>query len=84
MPRIKTKPQPDKQRDFRVVVVHDVEYFVYWEQMTPGASFFLPTTATALQVKRAIRDALRHYGYRVELRTRREYGRYGVRVWRMG
>ena len=78
-----TQPTPAKRRDYRVVVLHGVEYFVFWEQMIPGASFFLPTTATTLQVKDAIRDAVKFYGYRVELRTRREYGRYGVRVWRM-
>lgn len=82
MPRTKAKP-PGKPHDFRLVVVQGVEYYVYWEKLTLGASFFLPTTGTIAQVKRAIRDAVRHHGYVVELRTRREYGRYGVRVWRM-
>ena len=79
----KLKPQQDRPRDLRVVVVHGVEYMVDWEKMIPGASFFLPTVATVAQVKAAISIPVRVYGYRVELRTRREYGRYGVRVWRL-
>lgn len=51
--------------------------------MALGSSFFLPTTATVQQVKTAIREVARVYGYRLEARTRREYGRYGVRVWRV-
>jgi hypothetical protein len=51
--------------------------------MTLGSSFFLPTTATVAQVKSAIRAAVKTYGYQVELRTRREYDRFGVRVWRV-
>jgi hypothetical protein len=72
-------PQPD----LRVIVVHGVEYFVYWDKLDVGASFFLPTTATPRQVKLALGPTLRSLGYEVELRARCEYGRYGVRVWRI-
>lgn len=72
-------PQPD----LRVIVVHGIEYFVYWDKLDVGASFFLPTTATPRQVKLALGPTLRSLGYEVELRARCEYGRYGVRVWRI-
>lgn len=72
-------PQPD----LRVIVVHGVEYFVYWDKLDVGASFFLPTTATPRQVKLVLGPTLRSLGYEVELRARCEYGRYGVRVWRI-
>lgn len=77
-------PPPQPQHDLRVVVVHDVEYFIYWEQMTVGASFFLPTTATAKQVLAALKPTAKTLRYKLEAQPRREYGRYGVRVWRMG
>jgi hypothetical protein len=82
MPQRNPKPQA-KLRDLRTIELHGVEYCIDWEKMGYGASFFLPTTATVEQVRIAIRRAVRAYGYRVELRLRREYGRYGVRVWRM-
>jgi len=72
-------PQPD----LRVIAIHGLEYFVYWDKLDVGASFFLPTTATPRQVKLALGPTLRSLGYEVELRARCEYGRYGVRVWRI-
>lgn len=80
MTRGKTQPQ---SHDWRVVVVQGIEYFIYWEDMILGASFFIPTTATVQQVKAAIKSAVKHYKYKVEVRPRCEYGRYGVRVWRV-
>lgn len=73
----------NRQPDLRVIVVNGVEYFVYWDKLDVGASFFLPTTATPRQVKLALGPTLRSLGYEVELRARCEYGRYGVRVWRV-
>jgi hypothetical protein len=80
MPRTRKQIKP---HELRSVVLHGVEYVVHWERMTLGSSFFLPTTATVAQVKSAIRAAVKTYGYQVELRTRREYDRFGVRVWRV-
>ena len=77
-------PLPQPQHDHRVVVIHDVEYFIYWEQMTVGASFFLPTTATPAQALAVLRPVARKFNYKIKAQPRREYGRYGVRVWRMG
>ena len=77
-------PPPQPQPDLRVVEIHGIEYFIYWEQMTVGASCFLPTTATAKQVMAALRPVARTLNYKLKAQPRREYGRYGVRVWRMG
>lgn len=66
-----------------VIILHGVGYFVRWGDLTVGASFFLPTTATVKQVKEALRDAERYYDYRFAVHTRVEYGRYGARVWRV-
>lgn len=65
------------------MVINRIEYFIFWEQMSIGASFFLPTTATANQV--LLRLKYRAQQLRITLRAqpRREYGRYGVRVWRI-
>lgn len=76
--------QPPPLHEHRVVVVHGVEYFVYWEHMPVGASFFLPTTATARQVMTALRPIAKGLRYRLLAQPRREYGRFGVRVWRVG
>lgn len=82
MPR-RPREQPLKPRDLRTIVLHGVDYYIYWDRMTLGSSFFLPTTATVEQVKQAIKPAVKFYQYKVELRTRREFDRYGVRVWRL-
>lgn len=74
-------PQP--QHDVRVVTLHDVEYFIFWDQLTVGASFFIPTTATPRQALDALKPATKSLGIKLAARTRREYGRYGVRVWRL-
>lgn len=74
-------PQP--QHDLRVVELNGVEYFIYWEQMTVGASFFIPTTATPAQALSVLKPVARKFNYKIKAQPRREYGRYGVRVWRM-
>ena len=58
------------------------DYFVFWRDLLPGGSFFLPTTASATEVARALRPFERRYDMQLKARTRCEYGRYGVRVWR--
>jgi len=68
--------------EIRVLNIMGAEYFIEWEWVTRGASFFLPTTATPKQAGVALKAAASYFGYRFETRARREYGRYGVRVWR--
>lgn len=60
-----------------------VDYYVDWRQVSRGASFFIPTTATAAQVLAALRPAAKALDIELVARQRREYGMYGVRVWRM-
>jgi len=69
--------------DVRVLSLCGAEYFIQWERFDLGASFFLPTTATPVQARDAIRKALKYFKIRVEIRSRCEYGRYGVRIWRV-
>lgn len=69
--------------DPRVVYLNGVEYFVDWGELLPGASFFLPTVATAAQVKEVLAPIARRLGIKLTVRTRVEYGRYGARVWRL-
>jgi hypothetical protein len=70
--------------DLRVVSLKGVDYFVDWDKVRLGASFFLPTVATAAQVKDALAAAERYLRIKLTVRTRVEYGRYGARVWRIG
>ena len=72
-------PIPDH---VRILNVFGAEYYILWEELTVGSSFFIPTTATAAQVKKALRPAERYLDLALEVRQRCEFGRYGVRVWR--
>lgn len=76
----KREPPPD---DLQVVRLNGIEYFVNWDQLTVGASFFLPTVSTPAQVKAALRDAERYLRIKLAVRARVEYERYGARVWRI-
>lgn len=69
--------------EVRLFTLHGVDYFILWEQLEIGASFFLPTTATQLQAFTALRPYARYLGIELQVRNRCEYGRYGVRVWRV-
>ena len=74
-----TDPLPS---EVRVLDVFGARYYIVWEEVTVGASFFLPTTATAGQVLRALRPAAKHFDWEFAAHPRCEFGRYGVRVWR--
>jgi hypothetical protein len=63
--------------------LYGVDYFLDWRKLEPGNSFFIPTTATPKQVKEVLRETYVDLPYTFELRARCEYGRYGVRVWRV-
>ena len=69
--------------DIRQVNVGGVDYFVYWEQLNVGNSFFLPTLLPAKDVMRDLRPIARKLKIQLEVRNRYEYGVYGARVWRM-
>lgn len=69
--------------DPRVVEICGVEYFVPWDALTVGASFFIPTVATPEQVLKALEPAATEYDYGLKAYSRVEYDRYGARVWRI-
>lgn len=76
---MRRKELPDH---IRVLDVWGAEYFIEWELLRRGSSFFIPTTATPRQVKAALKPAEAYLDITLEVRARREYGRAGVRVWR--
>ena len=84
MPSVSTKqrslpPTPE----IRQFTLHGVDYFILWDRLSVGASFFLPTTATKQQAFEALQPYARYLGIQLQTRNRCEYGRYGVRVWRI-
>ena len=79
--RRSSRPQPPEVPE--TFTLHGVEYFLDWRTLEPGHSFFIPTTATPKQVKEVLKVAYKDLPYTFDLRTRCEYGRYGVRVWRV-
>lgn len=74
---------PSMLNDLQVFNLLGAEYFIDWPQLQRGMSFFLPTTATAFQVRSALRPVAAALNYEFATRPRCEYGRYGVRVWRI-
>jgi hypothetical protein len=64
------------------VNIFGAEYFIEWGRVSRGASFFLPTTATPKQVIEILKPYAKELQFEFAVRTRCEYGRYGVRVWR--
>jgi hypothetical protein len=69
--------------DVRVLHLHGADFYIQWERFDIGCSFFLPTTATPVQAREALKKAMRYFKLQVEIRSRCEYGRYGVRIWRV-
>ena len=81
-----TKPRsqaPTIFEDVRLFTLHGVDYFILWDQLPIGGSFFLPATATQAQAFKALQPYARHLRIGLRVRNRCEYGRYGVRVWRV-
>jgi hypothetical protein len=77
------KPKVPLPDHLRVLALQGVEYFMQWEKLVVGSSFFVPTTATPMQVRVALLPVSRFFRIRFEVRSRCEYGRYGARVWRV-
>ena len=69
--------------DVRQFTLHGVDYFIEWSRLLVGCSVFLPTTATKTQAFRALRPYAQQLGIQLVVRNRCEYGRYGVRFWRV-
>lgn len=80
MPR-SSRPQPPEIPE--VFTLYGVDYYLDWRKLEPGNSFFIPTTATPKQVKDILKEVYSALPYTFEIHARCEYGRYGVRVWRV-
>jgi hypothetical protein len=80
---MRRRSAPPTFDDVRLFTLLGVDYFILWDRLSIGASFFLPTTATQVQVLKALQPYARYLGIRLQTRNRCEYGRYGVRVWRV-
>lgn len=74
----KTEPPP-----VDIITLNGSEYLINWKRLTRGASFFMPTTATQKQAEDALAEAAAQLNMEFAVRARCEYGRYGVRVWRI-
>lgn len=66
----------------RILTVHGVDYWIEWEKMLVGCSFFIKTAATASEVRKLLRPAERALRINLTATQRHEMGFYGVRVWR--
>lgn len=69
--------------ELRQVSVGGADYFIYWDRLNVGSSFFMPTLLPDKDVARALRPIEKKLKIWLEVRTRCEYGVYGVRVWRV-
>lgn len=67
--------------EIRFLDLYGVKYFICWEKMKPGYSFFLKTTADYRLVQRELRRAEKYFSSTLCARPRNEFGYYGVRVW---
>lgn len=77
-------PPPSSIPDqHRFLYLEGIEYFIPWEDMHAGCSFFLKTLATPAQVRAALREPAAYLRMDFAVATRVEFGRYGVRVWRV-
>ncbi len=71
------------ETDLSVVCILDVDYFIEWQRLQIDDSFFLPTLATLRAVRRALSGIERELDITLHAQPRCEYGRIGVRVWRL-
>jgi hypothetical protein len=69
--------------EFRFIFLQGIPYYIPWEDLLPGHSFFLKTTADAKYVTREIRRHANHFNIVLKAHTRCEFGYFGVRVWRL-
>lgn len=81
IPLLTPKLLPD---EIRFLTINGVRYYIPWEKLQIGDSFFLKTAANHTVVVPLLRPAEKHFRYTLVAATRCEFGYYGVRVWRMG
>jgi len=67
----------------RLISLQGVDYYIDWESMDIGSSFFLKTVAPLSEVRRFLSAAQAFFNIELRAQTRCEFGYYGIRVWRM-
>lgn len=67
----------------RYIDLMGVQYYIKWENLMPGYSFFIKTPAHYTIVQSELKRAEKHFDIRLRARQRCEFGYYGVRVWRL-
>ena len=80
---MKRKTPKPKLEDVRFLHIYGIPYCIDWENLLPGYSFFLKTTASATEVRKLLKHAEAYYNISLKAHNRNEFGYYGVRVWRM-
>jgi hypothetical protein len=69
--------------EFRYLHVWGVQYYIAWEELHPGCSFFMKTPASARTVQKELTRVSRYLNMTLKAVTRVEFGYHGVRVWRL-
>lgn len=68
------------ENDFTIA---GITYYLEWDKLNIGGSFFLPCLSPARAVQGALTKHTRKAAIKLHTQNRCEYGRYGVRVWRI-
>lgn len=76
-----SRPLPPDE--YRFLNVCGVLYYIPWEELHPGCSFFLKTTASAREVQKELARVSKYFEMTLKAVNRVEFGYYGVRVWRL-
>lgn len=69
--------------EFRFLCVRGILYYIAWEELHPGCSFFMKTPAPARTVQKELTRVSKHLNMTLKAVNRVEFGCYGVRVWRL-
>lgn len=67
----------------RMINLHGAEFWIPWEDLAVGQSFFIKTPETAQNVLQKLEPAAKFFRYGLVANNRCEFGYYGVRVWRL-
>ena len=67
----------------RFINLYGILYYIPWEKMLPGNSFYLKTTAHRSIVQKELIRAEKYFRVVLQAQQRCEFGCYGVRVWRL-
>jgi hypothetical protein len=76
-------PSDPLPEEVRYLTFFGVPYYIRWEELDVGCSFFLRTTASQDMVVAALAPAKSHLKMEFVCRPRCEFGMYGIRVWRI-